>query len=138
MEVLSRINPTSGKEQYIKVKFTNDEIKALGTAVEVLPAPATNFRIAISPKSSAYLSSAGAYTTNTTLQFLYGSTVSVSISSLLNSATAKMFSVSPGSNVILEESALKINVASGNPGGGNAANYLIVEIYYDIVPSPAL
>jgi len=126
----------SGKEEYIKVSLTNTEVLALnGTPLEILPAPGVNKTYNISPKSQVYFNSNTAYITNTDLQFAWavgGGIAATNGAILLTSATEATQKLIPASEDVLEvNSALDVKVGTGNPGNGNVANVLIIELYYD-------
>ena len=143
MNIISIINPGSGEEQYKKIQLTDAEIKLLfTTGLVFLPAPGAGKTIAISPKSQVYFKSTTAYATNTTLQLAFSSGGGVAASNasiLLTSATTAIQKLIPASERTLEEnSALEVNIPTGNAIGGNAANVFIVELYYDVIKVPHL
>ena len=138
MEILSQINPGEpGGVLYKKVKISNAELLAMFTTpLELVAAPGVGKVVRIYGKSSLFLHSTVAYITNTTVNILYGTTVHAVFTTLLAGGVDKYLGLSEGNNaLLLSNTALNINVGTGNPGTSTATNYLIVELYYQIVPS---
>ena len=134
----------TGLVRYIDKQLTDTEVKALTTAVLIVPAPGANLALIFHKAWVVVDAAAGAYVEPSApddpiFQLTGGADVSASMNagSLIGASINKMAVDSTSTTDIVVNQGIEIFNTGANWTGGNVANSMSIRVWYSIVSAVA-